>query len=136
MLSLIIKNMIVPVVLHGCGTSSVTLREEHRWRVFEDRVLRIFGPDSDEGTGQWKKLHSGELHNLYSSPDIIRQVKLRRMRWVGHVACMERGETCTGFWWESPRERGSLKDQGVDGRIGSNWTLERLTGGCGVDSSG
>jgi hypothetical protein len=57
--------------------------------VFENRVLRrIFGPKRDEVTGEWRKLHSGELHNLYSSPDIIRQIKSRGMRWVGHVARM------------------------------------------------
>jgi hypothetical protein len=61
----------------------------YRLRVFENRVLRrIFGPKRDEGTGEWRKLHSEELHNLYSSPDIIRQVKSRRMRWAGHVARM------------------------------------------------
>jgi hypothetical protein len=57
--------------------------------VFENRVLRrIFGPKRDEVTGEWRKLHNEELHNMYSSPDIIRQVKSRRMRWAGHVACM------------------------------------------------
>jgi hypothetical protein len=65
------------------------LREEHRLRVFENRVLkRIFGPKRDEVMGEWRKLHSEELHNLYSSPDIIRKVKSRRMRWAGHVARM------------------------------------------------
>jgi len=65
------------------------LREEHRLRVFENRVLRrIFGPKRDEVTGEWRKLHNEELHNLYSSPDIIRLVKSRRMRWAGHVARM------------------------------------------------
>jgi hypothetical protein len=65
------------------------LREEHRLRVFENRVLRrIFGPTRDEVTGEWRKLHNEELYNLYSSPDIIRQVKSRRMRWAGHVARM------------------------------------------------
>jgi hypothetical protein len=65
------------------------LREEHRLRVFENRVLRrIFGPKRDEVTGEWRKLHSEELHNLYSSPDIIRQAKSRRMRWAEHVARM------------------------------------------------
>jgi hypothetical protein len=60
--------------------------------VFENRLLRrIFGPKRDEVMGEWRKLHSGELHNLYSSPDIIRQSKSRRMRWVGHVACMGEG---------------------------------------------
>jgi hypothetical protein len=73
----------------GVKLGSLTLREEHRLRVFENRVLRrIIGPKRDEVTGEWRKLHSEELHNLYSSPDIIRQVKSRRMRWAGHVARM------------------------------------------------
>jgi hypothetical protein len=67
--------------------------------VFENSVLRrIFGPRRDDVTEEWRKLHDGELHILYSSPDIIRQVKSRRMRWAGHVARMEEGEMCTGFW--------------------------------------
>jgi hypothetical protein len=80
--------------------------------VFEFRVLRrILGPKRDEVTGEWRKLHSGELHNLYSSPDIIRKIKSRRLRGVGHVTgAWERGETCTGFWWESPKEKVHLKD--------------------------
>jgi hypothetical protein len=86
------KTIILPVVLYGCETWSLTLREEHRLRVFENRVLRgMFGPKGDEVTGEWRKLHSVELHNLYSSPDIIRQIKSRRMRWAGHVAGMEEG---------------------------------------------
>jgi hypothetical protein len=68
---------------------SLTLREEHRLRVFENRVLRrIFGPERDEVTGGWRKLHNEELHGLYSSPSIVRVIKARRMRWAGHVACM------------------------------------------------
>jgi hypothetical protein len=75
--------------LYGCETWSLTLREEHRLRVFENRVLRtIFGPQRTEVTGEWRKLHDEELRILYSSPNIIRQIKSRRMRWVGHVACM------------------------------------------------
>jgi hypothetical protein len=70
------KIIILPVMLYGCGNWSPTLREEHRLRVFENRVLRrIFGPKRDEVTREWRKLHSGELHNVYSSPDIIRQIK-------------------------------------------------------------
>jgi hypothetical protein len=66
---------------------SLTLWEEHKLRVFENRVLRrIFGPKRDEVTGQRRKVHNGELHHLYSSPDIIRQIKLRRMKWAWHVA--------------------------------------------------
>jgi hypothetical protein len=79
--------IILPVVLYGCETWSLTLREEHRLRVFENRFLRrIFGPKRDEVMGEWRNVHSEELNNLYSYPDIIRQVKSRRMRWAGHVA--------------------------------------------------
>jgi hypothetical protein len=76
--------------LYECNTWSLTLREQHTLRVFENRVLReIFGPKTDEVTGQWRKLHKEELHILYSSPDIIIQTKSSRMRWAGHVAHME-----------------------------------------------
>jgi hypothetical protein len=69
----IYKTIILPVVLYGCETWSVTLREEHRLRAFENRVLRrMFGPKRDEVKGEWRKMHNAELHNLYSSPDIIR----------------------------------------------------------------
>jgi hypothetical protein len=75
------------VVLYGCETWSSTLREEHRLRVFENRVLRrIFGPKRDDVTGDWRKLHNEELHNLYSLPDIIRMITSRRIRCTGHVA--------------------------------------------------
>jgi hypothetical protein len=88
----IYKTIILPVVLCGCETWSLTQRKEHRLRVFENRVLRgLFAPKRSEITGEWRKLHSGELHNLYSSPDIIRQIKSRRMRWAGHVARVGEG---------------------------------------------
>jgi hypothetical protein len=77
----IYKTIILPVVLYGCETWSLTLREEHRLRVFENRVLRrVFGPKRDEVTGEWRKLHNRELRDLYSSPSIIRIIKSRRMR--------------------------------------------------------
>jgi hypothetical protein len=88
----IYKTTILPVVLYGCETWSLTLGEEHRLRGSENRVLRrISGPKRDEVMGEWRKLHSGELHNLHSSPNIIRLIKSRRIRWVGHVACMGEG---------------------------------------------
>jgi hypothetical protein len=120
----IYKTIILPVVLYGCETWSVTLREEHRLRVFENRVLRgIFGPTGDEVTGEWRKLHSGELRNLYSSPDIVRQIKSRRMRWAGHVARMGEGRNVYRVLEGTPEGKDHLEDQGVDGRMGSKWTL-------------
>ena len=86
------RTIILPVVLYGCETWSLTLREEHRLRVFENRVLRrIFGPKRDGVTGEWRKLHNEELNSLYSSPNIVRVIKSRRMRWARHVARMGEG---------------------------------------------
>ena len=88
----IYRTIILPVVLYGCETWSLTLREERKLRVFENMVLRrISGPRRDEVTGQWRRLHKEELNDLYSSPSIVRMIKSRRMRWVGHVARMGEG---------------------------------------------
>jgi hypothetical protein len=85
----IYRTIILPVVLYGCETWSLTLREEHRLRVFENRMLRrVFGPKRDEVTGEWRKLHNKELNDLYSLANIVWVVKSRRMRWAGHVARM------------------------------------------------
>jgi hypothetical protein len=86
----IYKTVILPVVLYGCETWSLTLTEEHRLRAFENRVLRIFGPKREED-GSWRKSHNDELHSLYSSPNIIRVIKSRRMRLAGHVTRMGEG---------------------------------------------
>jgi hypothetical protein len=88
----IYRTVILPLVLCGCETWSVTLREERRLRVFENRVLRgIFGSKRDEVTGEWRRLHDEELNDLYSSPNIIRVIKSRRIRWAVHVAHMGEG---------------------------------------------
>jgi hypothetical protein len=102
------------------------LGEEHRLRVLEKSVLRIFGPKSEED-GSWRKLHDDELHNLYYKPNIIRVIKLRRMRWAGHVARMGRGEVFTGEGksplgrprcrWERNAKM-NLSEVGIDG---ANW---------------
>jgi hypothetical protein len=85
----IYKTIILPVVVYGCKTWSLILREEPRLRVFENRVLRrICGPKRDEVKGEWKKLHNEKFHILYLSPDITRQIKLRRMRWARRVERM------------------------------------------------
>jgi hypothetical protein len=86
----IYMTIILTVVLYGCETWSLTVREEHKLRVFENRVLRrIFGLKRDGVMEGWRKLHNKGLHNLYSSPSIIRIIKSRRMRWAGHVARIE-----------------------------------------------
>jgi hypothetical protein len=105
----IYKTIILPVVLYGRETWSLTLKEENRLRVFKNRVLtRIFGPKRDEVTGEWRKFHNEELHILYSSPNIIRQIKSRRMRWAGHIARM--GEECLqGFDGEVRRKETTWK---------------------------
>jgi hypothetical protein len=103
----IYKTIILPVVLYGCETWFLILRKEHKLRVFENRVVkRIFGPKRDEVTGEWTKLHSGELHNLYSPPNIIRKIKSRRMRRAGHG----RWEKCVwGFGGKAQRKKTTWK---------------------------
>jgi hypothetical protein len=83
------RNAILPIVLYGCETWSLTWREERRLRAFENRVLRrIFGIKRDEVTGEWRKLHNEELNDLYCSPNVVRVFKSRTVRWEGHVACV------------------------------------------------
>jgi hypothetical protein len=111
------KTVIFPVVLYGYETWSLTLKEEHRLRVSEDTVLRkIFGPKREED-GSWRKLHNDELHSLYSSPNIFRVIKSRRMKWAGHVARMGEGRGVYRFWLGGPTVRDHWEDLRVGGRI-------------------
>jgi hypothetical protein len=127
------KTVILPDVLYGCETWCLTLREEHRLRVFENRVLRrTFGPKREED-GSRRNLHSDELHSLYSSPNIVRVIKSRRMRCAGHVARMEEGKGVYGVLagrpegkrplgrprhrWEDNIKM-NLREIGIDG---ANW---------------
>ena len=118
----IYRIIILPVVLYGCETWSLTLREERRLRVFENRVWRrIFGPKRDEVAGEWRKLHNEELNDLYSSPNIVRVIKPRRMRWAGHVARMGQGRGVYRVLVGKPEERRHWGYPGVDGRIILGW---------------
>jgi hypothetical protein len=134
------KSVIFPVVLYGCKTWSVTLREEHRLRVFENRVLRIFEPKR-EVHGSCRKLHNDELHSLYSLRSIIRVFKSRRIRWAGHVARMGEGRGVYRFLvWRSegkrplgrPRRRWEnnikmdLREVGIDGAICIHLVQDRV----------
>jgi hypothetical protein len=129
----ICRTVILPVVLYGCETWSLTLREEHSLKVFENRVLRrISGPKREEKES-WRKLHNDELHRLYSSPNIVRVIKSRRMRWAGRVARRGKGKGVYMVLVEKPegkrplgrprlrREnniRMDLREIGIDGANG------------------
>ena len=102
----------------------------------ESRAMRrIFGSKKDGVTGEWRKLHNEELNDLYCSPNIFRVIKLRRMNWAAHVACVRRGEAYTEVWWGNLRERDHLGDQGVDGSIILRWIFMKCYVGLSIGSS-
>jgi hypothetical protein len=112
------KTIILPVVLYWCKTWPLTLREEHRLRVFENRVLRrISGPNWDEMMGEWRKLHKEELRDLYFSPSIVRIIKSRRMRWAGHVARKRLKRNVYMLFVGKPEGKGPLGRPRHDGWI-------------------
>ena len=112
--------------MYGCETWSLTLREEPRLRVFENRVLRrIFWPKRDEVTGEWRKLHNEELNDLYCSPNIVWVIKLRRMRWAGHVACVGERRGVHRVLVGKPEGKRPL------GRPRRRWKVDLQEVGCG-----
>jgi len=114
----IYRNIILPVVLYECETWFVTLREERRLRLFENRVLRIFGPESDEITWKWRKLYNEELNDPYSSHKYYSGDKIEKNEMGGTCSrCGGRREVCTGFWWGNLVERDHLEDLSLVGRI-------------------
>ena len=114
-----------PEPIYACPTGVGTCRVDEL-RVFENMVLRrIFGPRRDEMTGEWRRLHIEELNDLYSSPNIVRVIKSRRMRWAGHVARMGEVRGCVGSWWGNRREGDHWGDLGVDGWIILGWISRR-----------
>ena len=123
----------MPVVLYGCETWSLTLREERRLKMVENRVLRrVFGPKRDEVTGEWRKLHNEELSDLYSLPNIVQVVKSRRRRWAGHVARMGEGSCVHRVLVGNLRERDHRGDPDVDGRIILRWIFRKWEGVVGT----
>jgi hypothetical protein len=118
--------------MYGRETWSLTLREERRLRVFENRMLRrVFGPKRDEVTGEWRTLHNGELSDQYSLPNIVRMVKLKRMRWAGHVVHMGEGRGMHRALAGKPEEKKPL------GRPRHRWEdniemdVQEVVGDCG-----
>jgi hypothetical protein len=109
----IYRNIILPVVLYGFETWSLTLREERRLRVLENRVLSgIFGPKRDDVTREWRKLHNEELNDLYTSPNVVRVIKSRRMKWAGHVARTGEGRVVYGVLVGKPEAKKPLRRSG------------------------
>jgi hypothetical protein len=116
----------LPVVLYGCETWWLTLREELRLRVFENMMLRkIFGPKRDQVTSEWRKIHNKELNDLYSLPNIVWVIKSRRMRWAGHVACSGERRGKYSVLLVKPEGKRPLRYLGVDGRVILRWIFRK-----------
>ena len=121
----IYRNIILPLSLCWCETWSFTLREEHRLRVFENGALRnIIVPKRDEAIGDWRKFHSEELHDLFSSPNITRVIKSRRMRLAEHVERIGGRIVAYSVWMGKPGDRGNLEDTRLNIRIILKWIFK------------
>jgi len=120
------RTIILPIVLCGCEAWSLTLREERNLRAFENMVLRrIFGPRRDEVMGEWRRLHNEELNDIYTSPNFVRVIKSRIMRWASHVARMGEERGCIGTWWGSRSKGDYLGGLGAVGWIILGWISKR-----------
>jgi hypothetical protein len=123
----IYRTIILLVVLYGCETWSLTLREKRRLRVFENRVLRkVFGPKRNLVTGEWRKLNNEELNDLYFLPNIAQFVKSRRMRWARHVARIGEDGGVHRVLVGKTEGKSYWGDQDVDGRIILRWIFRKL----------
>jgi hypothetical protein len=133
----IYRTIILPVVLYGCVTWSLTLRKECRLSVFENRVLRrIFGPKRDMATEEWRRLHNNELYALYSSLNIVRLIKSRRLRWAGYVARMGERRGAYRVLVGKPEGRIPLGIHRCKWEDNIKWMFERLDGSHRLDQSG
>jgi len=128
--------IILPVVLYGCETWSLTLREERSLRVFENRVLRgIFGSRRDEVTGEWRKLHNEEHNDLYCLHNFVEVIKSRIMRWAGHVPRMGERKGVYRVLVGEPEGKNRWGDPGIDGRIILKWIFRMWDEGVWTGSS-
>ena len=126
----IYRTIILSVVLYGCETWSLILSEKRRLRVFENRVLRkIFRPKRDEVTGEWRKLHNEDLNDLFSSTNIFRMIKCRRMRWTGHVARMGESRGVYSVLVEKPKGKRPLGRSRCRREVDNKMDLQEV--GCG-----
>jgi hypothetical protein len=126
----------LPVALYECKTWFLALREEHRLRVFDNKVLRkVFGPKREELTGDWTKLHSGDYHNLYFSPITVWVTKLWKIRWAGHVARVSEKIYAHRVLMGTPEETDCLEDLCVHERILLKWLLNKQYGKAWTTSS-
>ena len=120
----------LPVVLYGCESWSPTVREERGLRVFE------ISPKRDEVTGEWGKLHNEKLNDVYSSPNIVRMIKSRRMRLSRHVVRMGRREAYTGIWWGNMKDTVHLGDPDIDWSVILRSVFRTLVWSFGLDRAG
>jgi hypothetical protein len=120
----------LPVVLYGWETWLLTLREECRHRVFDNKVLRIFGPNRGKVTREWRRLDNEELNDLYSSLSIVQVIKTRRVRWVGHVACMRERRGIYRVLVGKPEGKRPLRRPGLRWEENIKMALQDVGCGC------